>query len=237
MDKMDKINKDKVLALIEKHKDEKFIPEPVAEQILNFYSIPIPAGRLAKNAGQALSFAGKIGWPVVLKIVSPQIIHKSDSGGVITGINSAAELNKAFKKILKNVKAVDRKAKIEGVYVQKMVPVSREVIIGAINDQQFGAVVMFGLGGIFVELFKDVVFRIAPINKKQARKMVNDIKGLELLKGIRGEKPIDFDSLFTAISNVSRLIYDFPQIRELDVNPVCVSAKGICAIDARIILK
>ncbi|MEA3560240.1 MAG: acetate--CoA ligase family protein [Candidatus Omnitrophota bacterium] len=231
------MNKKQILALIKRYKNQKTIPEPVAEQILGSYGIPVPAGRLVKNTKQALSFAKRTGWPVVLKIVSPQIIHKSDSGGVITGISSARGLNEAFNKILKNIKTADSTADIEGVYVQKMIPISREVIIGGIRDEQFGPVVMFGLGGIFVELFKDVVFRIAPINKKEAREIVNEIKGMAILKGVRGEKAIDFNSLFSAISSVSRLIYDFPQIRELDVNPVCVSSRGIYAVDARIILE
>jgi succinyl-CoA synthetase beta subunit len=231
------MNKKKILTLIEQYKDKRFLPEPVSEQILASYNIPVPPARLVKNTKQATEFAEKIGWPVVLKIVSPEIIHKSDAGGVITGINNPKELRIAFNKILKSIKKFCLKTSIEGIYVQKMLSVSREVIIGAVKDGQFGAVVMFGLGGIFVELFKDVVFRIAPINKKEAKKMVDEIKGLAVLKGIRGARPIDFDSLYTAISNISRLVYDFPQIQELDANPVCVSSKGLYAIDARIILE
>jgi len=181
--------------------------------------------------------ARQIGFPVVLKVISPQIIHKSDAGGVMVNLKSEEEVERAFRKILENAKSYNPKAKIEGIYVQKMAPPGREVIIGAVKDAQFGPVVMFGLGGIFVEVLKDVVFRVAPIDEEEAREMVDEIRGLPILKGIRGEKPIDFDSLSQAISNVSRLVVDFPQIEQFDANPVCVYPDRLYAVDARIILE
>jgi len=233
------MNKEQILTQIEKFERDgrKFLPEPISEQILASYNIPIPPAHLAKDVEEAVKFAKEIGFPIVLKVISPQIIHKSDAGGVIANINEEAKVREAFSKILENVKKCNPKAEIEGIYVQKMVPSAREVIIGTVKDKQFGQVIMFGLGGIFVEVFKDVVFRVAPIDKQEAREMINEIKGLPILKGVRGEEPINFDSLSEAIANVSQLAIDFPQIEQLDANPVCVYPEKLYAIDARIILK
>ncbi len=216
---------------------EKFLPEPICEEILTSYNIPTPTAYLAKNREEAVKFAQKIEFPVVLKVVSPQIIHKSDAGGVIVGIKNEEEIKTAFDKILENARGYNSKAKIEGVYVQKMAPPGREVIIGSIKDRQFGQVIMFGLGGIFVEVLKDVVFRVAPIDKEEAREMINEIKGLPILKGVRGEKQIDFDSLSAILSSISQLVVDFPKIGQLDINPIRVYPKGLYAVDARIILE
>ena len=232
------MNRKQILTQIEKFKkrDEKFLPEPICEDILSSYNIPCPSAYLAKNVNEAVEFSKKIGFPVVLKIVSPQIIHKSDAGGVIINIDGEKKLREAFDKILENIKRYNFQASIEGIYVQKMVPPGREVIVGAIKDKQFGQVVMFGLGGIFVEVFKDVVFRVAPLDRKESREMIEEIKGLPILQGARGEKPINFDSLSEVIVNTSRLVVDFPQIEQLDINPVYVYPDGVCAVDARIIL-
>jgi len=220
-----------------KKEGEKFLSEPVCEEILSAYNVPIPPASVAKEEGEAVEFARKIGFPVVLKVISPQIIHKSDAGGVVININKEREVREAFNKILENVKRYNKKAIISGVYVQKMLPQAREVIIGAVKDRQFGQVIMFGSGGVYVEIFKDAVFRIAPINKEEAREMIEEIRGLPILQGVRGEKPIDFDSLSKTISNVSKLVVDFPQIAQLDINPICVYPDKIYAVDARIILE
>ncbi|RLE09661.1 acetyl-CoA synthetase [Candidatus Aerophobetes bacterium] len=233
------MRKEQILTKIEKFKrcGQRFLPEPVCEEILSFYDIPTPPAQLARESGEAVELARQIGFPVVLKVISPQIIHKSDAGGVMVNLKSEEEVERAFRKILENAKSYNPKAEIEGIYVQKMAPPGREVIIGAVKDAQFGPVVMFGLGGIFVEVLKDVVFRVAPIDEEEAREMVDEIRGLPILKGVRGEKPIDFDSLSQAISNVSRLVVDFPQIEQFDANPVCVYPDRLYAVDARIILE
>ena len=233
------MRREQILTQIEnfKRRGEKFLTEPICEEILSSYNIPTLPAYLAKNSEEAVKFARKIDFPIVLKIVSPQIIHKSDAGGVMVDIKNEEEVRRAFDKILENAKSYNSKAEIEGIYVQKMAPPAREVIIGAIKDGQFGQVVMFGLGGIFVEVLKDVVFRVAPIDKDEAREMIEEIKGLPILKGVRGEKPIDFDCLSETLSSISQLVVDFPQIGQLDINPIRVYPKKLYAVDARIILE
>jgi acyl-CoA synthetase (NDP forming) len=233
------MKKEQILSQLEsfKKQGEKFLTEPVCKEILSSYNIPTLPAYLAKNKEEAAKFATKIDFPVVLKIVSNQIIHKSDAGGVMVNIKNKEEVKISFDKILKNVRSYNPKAEIEGVYVQKMAPPGREVIIGAIKDRQFGQVVMFGLGGILVEVLKDVVFRVAPINKDEAREMIDEIKGLPILKGVRGEKPIDFDCLTETIANISQLVIDFDQIVQLDINPIRVYPKNLWAVDARILLE
>lgn len=233
------MRREEILTQIEgfKRRGRKFLPEPICEEILASYNIPTPPAQLAQKSGEAVRFAREIGFPVVLKVVSPQIIHKSDAGGVMVSIKNGEKVREAFDKITKNTRSYNSKAEIEGIYVQKMAPPAREVIIGAIKDGQFGQVVMFGLGGIFVEVLKDVVFRVAPIDKDEAREMIDEIRGLSILKGVRGERSIDFDSLSEAIANVSRLVVDFSQIGQFDANPVCVYPDKLYAVDARIILE
>jgi len=233
------VNRKDILNEIEQFKKEgkKFLPEPISEEILASYNIPIPAAYLAENVERAVECAKKIGFPVVLKVVSSQIIHKSEAGGVIANIDRETKVKEAFHRILENARKYNSQAKVEGIYVQKMVPPAREVIIGTVKDKQFGPVIMFGLGGIFVEVFKDVVFRVAPIDREEAREMIDEIKGLAILRGVRGDKPIDFASLSKAIANTSQLAVDFPQIGQLDINPICLYPEKIYALDARIILE
>ncbi|MDD5454201.1 MAG: acetate--CoA ligase family protein [Candidatus Ratteibacteria bacterium] len=233
------MKREHILTQIEnfKKREEKFLTEPICEEILSSYNIPTPPAYLAKTREEAVKLAEKIDFPVVLKVVSNQIIHKSDAGGVIIGVKNEEEAAKAFDKILENASAYNPKAEIEGIYVQKMAPPGREVIIGSVKDAQFGPVVMFGLGGIFVEILKDVVFRVAPINKDEAYEMIYEIKGLPILKGVRGEKSIDFDSLSETLASISQLVVDFPQIAQLDINPIRVYPKKLYAVDARIILE
>jgi len=233
------MKREQILGQIEnfKKRKEKFLTEPLCEEILALYNIPTPAAHLAKTREDAVKFAKKIDFPVVLKVVSKQIIHKSDAGGVIVGVKNEEEVVKAFDKILQNAKTYDSKAEIEGIYVQKMASPGREVIVGAVKDAQFGHVVMFGLGGIFVEILKDVVFRVAPINKDEAHEMICEIKGFPVLNGVRGEKPIDFDCLSETVASISQLVVDFPQIAQLDINPIRVYPEKLYAVDARIILE
>jgi len=232
------VNREDMLNEIKQFKKEgrKFLSEPISGKFLASYGIPIPPAYIAKNAEKAVKHAQELGFPVVMKVISPQIIHKSEVGGVITNIDKKEKVREAFYEIVENARKYNPQAEVEGIYVQKMAPPGREVIIGVVKDKQFGPVVMFGLGGIFVEVFKDVVFRVAPIDREEAREMINEIKGLAILQGVRGEKPVDFNSLSEAISNISRLAIDFPQIEQLDINPVCLYPEKIYALDTRIIL-
>ncbi len=234
------VDKQKVSEIIEKVKADgrKALTEPEAKEVFAAYGLPVPKGKLAKSADEAVQIANEIGFPVVMKIVSPQIIHKSDAGGVKVNLNSEEDVRKAFEEIVSNAKKYDPDAHIHGVYVQEMAPWGTETIIGSINDVQFGPTVMFGLGGIFVEILKDVTFRIAPITAEEAKGMIQEIKGYKVLTGARGEKPKDVDAIADAMSRLSQLVWDFrDHIKEVDANPVIVYEKGLSVVDARIILK
>ncbi len=215
----------------------KALLETEAKTICVEYAIPVTKFKLAKNAGEAAEFAEQFGYPVVLKIVSPDIIHKTDAGGVIVNLKSKAEVQTAYGKILENAKKYKATAKIVGVLVQEMAPQSTEVIVGSIKDPQFGQTLMFGLGGVFVEILKDVTFRIAPITREDAQEMVMSIKAYPLLNGYRNTPPTDIDAIITTLLNTSRLVMDNPQIKELDLNPVMAYEKGAKTVDARIILE
>jgi acetyl-CoA synthetase (ADP-forming) len=192
---------------------------------------------VAKSEAEAVKFAEAIGFPVVLKVVSPDIIHKSDVGGVIVGLKSAGEVRDAYKRILENVKKHRANAKIVGILVQEMAPASTEVIVGAIKDPQFGPALMFGLGGIFVEVLKDVTFRVAPINEDEAREMITEVRAYPLLKGYRNMPPADIEAIIKILLNTSRLVMEHEEIKEVDLNPIMVYEKGAKTVDARIILE
>jgi len=201
------------------------------------YGIPVTMFKLAKNEAQAVEFAEEIGYPVVLKIVSPDVIHKSDVGGVIVNLKDAKDVQSAYKQIMNNVKKHMPNAKIVGVLVQEMAPQSTEVIVGATKDPQFGPTLMFGLGGIFVEILKDVTFRIAPITEDEAREMITSVKAYPLLKGYRNTPPADIEAIVEILLNTSRLVMEHQEIKELDLNPIMVYEKGAKTVDARIILE
>ena len=220
-----------------KKEGRKALLETEAKTICMEYGIPVTKFKLALNEKEAAKHADEIGYPVVLKIVSPDIIHKSDAGGVIVNLKNPAEVTNAYKKIMENVKKYNAKAKIVGVLVQEMAPQSTEVIVGAIKDPQFGQTVMFGLGGIFVEILKDVNFRIAPITTEDAKEMITELKAYPLLKGYRNTPPADIDALVSILCNTSRLVMDNPEIKELDLNPIMAYQKGAKTVDARIILE
>ncbi len=208
-------------------------------EILKAYGFSTPKKFLTTNEEEAARAAQEIGYPVVMKIVSPQIIHKSDAGGVKIGINNQQEAIKAYNEILLNVKKYKSDAEIKGVLVQEMIGSSKETILGAKRDPLFGPLIMFGLGGIYVEVLKDVIFRIAPIDEQQAKEMVESIKTIKLLKGARGEKESDIDGIVESIQRLSQLVTDFPEIEEFDMNPLLVLEKGngVRAVDVRIGLK
>lgn len=233
-----KTESEKLRNKVKKHKGQ--VPMPLAMEILNKYKIQTPASDLAHSANEAMSIAEKIGFPVVLKICSKDIIHKTDAGGVRVDLKNAEEVKKAYEKMLKDVKVYNPSAQIDGVFVQEMTTLGREVIIGMKRDPQFGPLLMFGLGGIYVEVLKDVTFRIAPICLHEAEEMIHEINAIQLLKGVRGAKSIDFKKLAEVICHVSQLALDFPEIQELDLNPLVVNEKGskkeVLAIDARMLV-
>ncbi len=215
----------------------KYLLEPEAKTICIEYGIPVTKFKVAKNEIDAIQFAKKIGFPIVLKIVSPDIIHKFDVGAVILNVNNEAEVRSAYNRILKNVNKHKPSARIVGLLVQEMAPQSTEVIVGATKDPQFGPALMFGLGGIFVEVLKDVTFRIAPISEPDAREMITEVRANPILKGYRGQPPADINAIVEILMNTSRLVMEHQEIKELDLNPIMVYEKGAKTVDARIILE
>jgi acetyl coenzyme A synthetase (ADP forming)-like protein len=213
-----------------------FIAEERAAQIAEAYGIPVPKGGLARNLEAALGFAEEAGYPVVMKIASPDILHKSDVGGLRVGIENPAELEDAYDDVIAKSRSRMPDAVIWGVQIQEMVSAGREVIIGVDRDAQFGPMLMFGLGGIYVEVMKDVTFRLCPVGPREARDMLRDIRSFGLLRGARGQRPADLDSVTDVIERISRLVTDFPEIIELDINPLIVSdaGHGCVAADIRI---
>lgn len=211
--------------------------ETEAKAICTEYGIPITKFKLAKNESEAVKFADAVGYPVVLKIVSPDIIHKSDVGGVLVDLKNARDVRNGYIKIMKNVKRHNEKARIVGILVQEMAPPSTEVIVGMTKDPQFGQALMFGLGGIFVEVLKDVTFRIAPITADEACEMINEVKAYPLLKGYRGTPPADIEAISKILLSTSKLVMEHDEIKELDLNPIIVYRKGAKTVDARIILE
>ena len=193
--------------------------------------------KIAKSVEEAENYSQEIGYPTVFKIISPDVIHKFDVGGVILGINSREDAKIAYNKIIENVKTHKPNAKIDGILVQEMAPSSTEVIVGAIKDPQFGPIIMFGLGGTFVEVMKDVSFKIAPITEEEAKEMITEIKAYPILQGYRGQSPRDLKEIINILLNTSRLVMDYPEIKELDLNPVMIYSKGAKTVDARIILE
>lgn len=215
----------------------KFLLEHEAKTVCKLYGIPVTELKIAKTPEEAAKFSEEIGYPAVLKIISPNVLHKFDVGGVMLDINSPEEAKKAFNKIVENVKKHKPDAQIDGILVQEMAPSSTEVIVGAIKDPQFGETLMFGLGGTFVEIMKDVSFRIAPINEDDARQMISEVKASIILRGYRGQPPRDIDAIMKILLDTSRLVMEHPDIKELDLNPVMVYEKGAKTVDARIILE
>lgn len=220
----------------EKKIDKKLV-EYEAKKLLSKYGIPITKEFLAKHPEEAVKFAEKIGYPVVLKIQSPDILHKTDAGGVLIDLKNSQEVRDGFEKIIENAKKYNENAKIIGVLVQEMVKDGHQCIVGVKKDQQFGHVIMFGMGGIFVEVFKDVSFRIIPIEREDAKEMISEIKAYAILKGIRGFKPVNFKALEDTLLKVSKMVMKEKNIEELDINPLFVSSERVIAADARIIFR
>jgi acetyl coenzyme A synthetase (ADP forming)-like protein len=208
---------------------------PEAKTVCDYYEIPVPSEGLARSADEAVHLAEGMGYPVVLKIVSPQILHKTEAGGVLVGVDSAEAVKKGFAQIMDNAKRHDAQAQLEGVQVQQMLTGGQEVIIGAVTDDSFGKLVAFGLGGILVEVIKDITFRLAPVTREEALAMLDGVQAADMLKGVRGAPPVDREALATIIVNVSKLVHDFPEIDELDLNPVFARPDGATAADVAIV--
>jgi 4-hydroxybutyrate---CoA ligase (ADP-forming) len=208
-------------------------------KVLEAYGFSIPKKHLAQNEEECIKAVQEIGYPVVMKIASPEIVHKSDAGGVKIGLKNEDEIRQAFRTIISNAKKYKPDAKIDGILVQEMIKSGKETILGAKFDPILGPLIMFGLGGIYVEVLKDVVFRLAPLEEREATRMIESVKTINLLKGVRGEKPHDLGAIRESLQRLSQLITDFQEIEELDVNPLLVleDGKGVRAIDIRISLK
>ncbi|HYC14480.1 MAG TPA: acetate--CoA ligase family protein, partial [Stellaceae bacterium] len=193
---------------------------PEGKIVCDAYGITVPKEGVVASAAQAAGLARKIGFPVVMKIVSPDILHKTEAGGVVVGVKTPADAQKAYRQILASAKKYDKKAKIDGVQVQQMLGGGQEVIIGAVTDPSFGKLVAFGLGGVLVEVLKDITFRLAPASKSDALSMLDGIAAAEILRGVRGGEAVDRNALAGLIQSVSKLVSDFPEIAEMDLNPV-----------------
>lgn len=220
-----------------KAEGRKVLTEVEAKDFLRAWGIRTNDTLLAKNKSQAISLSQKLGFPVALKICSPDIIHKSDAGGVKLGLKSKRQVGEAYNQIMNSIRQKHPQAKIMGVSVQKMAPPGVEVIIGMSKDPQFGPVIMFGLGGIWVEILKDVSFRLIPITLRDAKEMIRELKGFPLLQGYRNLPPAHLPSLEDMLLKVSQMIEATPGIKELDINPIFAYQDGAIAVDARIVLE
>lgn len=240
--KFEDVNEAKARKIIAdvRNEGDRNVTEMESKMIFNAYGLPVAVSKQATTADKAVELAESIGYPVVMKILSPDILHKSDAGGVKVGLDNEAEVRESFEEIMENAKAHNADADIHGVVVQEMAPWGTEVILGSVNDPTFGPTVMFGLGGVFVEILKDVTFRVAPVSSEQAFKMLSDINGAPILEGARGEAPKDRQALADVLSRYSQMICDLAdEVQETDANPVIAydEGDGVTIVDARIILK
>ena len=225
--------------ILDKAKTEKrtVLTEFESKKLLGQAGIPVVETRLVRTKRETISVSKEMGFPVVLKITSPDIVHKSDSGGVKLGIANATQASKAYSEIMSSIKQKYPGAIIHGLTVQKMAPPGIQVIVGMNKDPQFGPVLMFGLGGILVELLKDVSFSIVPVTKRDAAEMIREIKGYPLLEGYRGQEPANIDALQDIIVKVSQFVERTPEVKELDLNPIFAYRDKAVSVDARIVLE
>ena len=224
------------LIISKANEEKRGLFETEAMNILESCGINVPDFEFAKSQEEAVAKAVKVGYPVVMKIVSRDILHKTDYGCVKLNLKNNEEVEKAYFEIMCNAKEKVKDVRIEGVVIYPFVSKGTEVIIGVTYDEQFGSTIMFGLGGIFVEVLKDVAFRIIPLSEQDARSMIKETKGYSLLKGLRGQTPKDIDSIVDVILKISKLVTYYPEIREMDLNPVYVYDNGLTVVDARIIV-
>lgn len=235
------VERSRVKEIIAHHKEIGHLQlgERQAKEIMRAYNFTVPNGDLATDADSAVKVATAAGFPVVMKIVSRDIVHKSDVGGVKLNLTSPEDVRTAFKQMMSDIGSAMPEAKLDGVYIEKMCPKGREIILGMSRDPQFGPMLMFGLGGIFVEVLKDVTFHLAPITADEAMEMIKSIQSYPLLQGVRGEKPVDIPALAGCIQRLGQLVTDFPEIQELDINPLIAGELGSkpTVADARMTLK
>ncbi len=210
--------------------------EPQAIQLVQTYGIPYVGHGMAHSAEEAVQIAQQLGYPVVLKIVSPDVLHKSDAGGVALGLQTASEVHLAYERVLEAVIAHLPEAEIRGMLVCQQAPAGLEVIVGALQDALFGSTVMFGLGGVFTEVLQDVSFRIAPLERHDAMEMMQEIRGFPLLAGARSRTPCDVEALADLLLTISEVIVARPDIHELDLNPVRVYDRGLAVLDVRVLV-
>lgn len=219
-----------------KREGRALLTEVESKEVVQEAGIPVTETLLARTREEAVTTAQRLGFPVVLKVVSPDIAHKSDVGGVKLGLQDAQAAGRAYDDIMASVKRAQPAANIVGVSVQKMAKPGVEIIIGASTDAQFGPVLMFGLGGVMVEVLKDVSFRIVPIAPRDAHEMVREIKGFPVLQGVRGQKPVNIAGIEDALLKLSAYVQTHPLVKEVDLNPVLVYEDGLVAVDARVVL-
>jgi len=214
----------------------RLVLEPDAIQVLQKYDIPYPEHGLARSLEEAMRIAGELGYPVVLKVVSPDVVHKSLAGGVVVGVGDGNGVRTGYQRIMDGVRTAVPKAHIEGVLVCKQAPDGLEVIVGGLDEATFGPTVMFGLGGTLAEALDDVSFRVAPLERRDAAQMVEEIRGYPLLRGGRGQPSYDVNAAVELLLSVSRLLMDHREIKELDLNPVRLFHTGLLVLDARLMV-
>ncbi len=220
-----------------KFENRNNLTEAEAREVLIHYGIPVAKAEMIRSYEDASKAGERVGYPLVLKAISPQIIHKTEAGAVILNVRNDKELKLAYSQLLRNVKTKRPDASLDGILVQQMLTGGYEVIVGGKYDQTFGQVLLFGFGGIFVEVYDDVSFRIVPISKEDAREMMEEIKAVKILKGYRGRKPANMDALVDVLLKTSKMLQENPEIKELDINPVFATSQNAVATDARIIIE
>jgi len=219
-----------------KHQKRTVLNYEESRKVMELAGIPLNKMKIAKDLEESILRANEVGYPIVLKVISEDVIHKSDSGGVKVGIKSDDELSKSYHEMMENVLSFYPNAKIEGVSVEEMV-MGVELLIGTNTDAQFGKMIALGIGGIFVEVYKDVSFRLIPVSSKDVKDMINEIKGKAMFDGFRGLPKVNLTELTSLILVISKLIEDYPIVFEMDLNPVVATENGLRVVDARIILE
>ena len=217
-------------------KEKRNLTEAEAYEVLSKYGIPVPKYSVVSSEEEFLKLATRLEFPLVMKIVSPDIVHKTDIGGIEMNISNLEQIKNAYTNIIYQVRKNQPEARIKGMLFYKQAPKGIEVIVGMIRDPQFGPTVMFGLGGIFIEILKDVTFRVCPVERADIEEMLTEIQGIKMLQGYRGQARCDVNSIIDIILQISRLALDFPVIKGIDLNPILVYEKGALVVDAKVFL-